>query len=190
MSNVEDILKPEKLDIAKTIKGKTRAEDYVHVYLDHDSVYKLFKLNAEMEQIASIPEDRRENFQARYDELESETEKLVEAINESKLTVHLRGLLESEIDAILTRTKREDIEDEADRLQAESVEFNTQAVHESITKLVWADGTEEVPDLERWKEIRDQVDKEWPAIRKLMESLSFAQNYFEEAVDAGFLQRR
>lgn len=186
MSNIEDILQPQKLDITRTIKGKTRAEDYVYVYRDQAAIYELFKANTEMEQIAQNTE-RSEEVQARYDELEEKVEALVSEVEASRVAVHLRGLYEYEIKKILDATKQPDIEDATERAEQEAYAFNNEMFKKALVKLVYADESEET-DVDPVT-FREEIDREWSHIIGLMEALNFAQSYFDEAVDAGFLQR-
>lgn len=172
---MQDNLKPGKLDIVALAQNKIRAEETIDVFTNEQAMRELAKVNTELTAIAA---SNRQDI-PRYTELEAQAAKLTEELNSTKLTLHLQGLTQPEVEEVDAAA------------EAAGTPPDVHLVFRGLQKIVDAQGNETTEiTLEDMEPLRTLLNSEWFDVISLMHELTFTQAYFTQAVDAGFLQRR
>jgi hypothetical protein len=177
---VKEAQSPTKFKLENVIKGVGYPEETVDVYLDVDSAYKLSKINDQLGSVIDVEESEK---------LEALVPELVEKINGSKLTFHMRGIDQKQVEAIEEKAKRDNDGEETDEWL---IDYMCALVAANIIKVEYADGSieEAAMTLEEAKELRGSLPMEaWDRISTTMQKLTLATGYFRGLTDAGFLQK-
>jgi len=191
VEKVEEILAPEKFNLVDAIKGKSYPEDYVRVFMDEDAAYRLNKVNKELEVLANLKRDKSEDEQLVFEALEAEAESLRERLVATSLKFTLRGRERAVYDKIAEEARAAHPGEDEDEARAHAE--NVGCIAASLVSVENGQGL--VDDHEFTAEEIDEISKamplgEWYRLLDLMMSLTFANSYFDAAVDAGFLSRR
>src|SRR5690606_11758730 len=188
VEKVEEILAPEKFNLVDAIKGKSYPEDYVRVFMDEDAAYRLNKVNKELEVLANLKRDKSEDEQLVFEALEAEAESLRERLVATSLKFTLRGRERAVYDKIAEEARAAHPGEDEDEARAHAE--NVGCIAASLVSVENGQGL--VDDHEFTAEEIDEISKamplgEWYRLLDLMMSLTFANSYFDAAVDAGFL---
>lgn len=191
VEKVEEILAPEKFNLVDAIKGKSYPEDYIRVFMDEDAAYRLNKVNKELEVLANLKRDKSEDEQLVFEALEAEAESLRERLVATSLKFTLRGRERAVYDKIAEEARAAHPGEDEDEARAHAE--NVGCIAASLVSVENGQGL--VDDHEFTAEEIDEISKamplgEWYRLLDLMMSLTFANSYFDAAVDAGFLSRR
>lgn len=191
VEKVEEILAPEKFNLVDAIKGKSYPEDYIRVFMDEDAAYRLNKVNKELEVLANLKRDKSEDEQLVFEALEAEAESLRERLVSTSLKFTLRGRERAVYDKIAEEARAAHPGEDEDEARAHAE--NVGCIAASLVSVENGQGL--VDDHEFTAEEIDEISKamplgEWYRLLDLMMSLTFANSYFDAAVDAGFLSRR
>lgn len=172
---VEEVLTEEKFDFVAAAKGRGYPAQEVTVYLDDGAIVDLVHNNSRMQALANTGQTKA------YEALEKEAEKILERVEASKYTLHLRGVSPKRWEEIYENDKTNDVE----KLYL--------MVAESIEKVVNAEGAVDDKKFtsKKVEALRENLPVgEWGKIVSEVQGLAFTQGYFQEAVDAGFLPPR
>jgi hypothetical protein len=190
-SNIVDIAeaaqKKGKFNLADAIKNRAYPEKSVDIYLDSNSAFKLDEVNKELQYLIDTGNIKE------HDKLRVEADKLVEEIKKSKLTFHMRGVGQSEVERIT---------EEADRLYPKTEEnfenpdwikfYLASLIASNIVKVTDAEGQEDDTKytVENILEIRGIIPIDsWEVLIDTMQKLTLAGAYFDAITDAGFLPK-
>ncbi len=177
---VKEAQSPSKFKLENVIKGVGYPEDSVEIYLDVDSAYRLSKIDEQLGSVIESDESER---------LEALVPELVKKINDSKITFHMRGIDQKQIEAIEAKAKLNKNPDEEDDWL---IDYMCGLVAANVVRVEYADGTVEegVMSLEDAKELRGSLPAEaWGKLSEAMQRLTLATGYFKGLTDAGFLQK-
>lgn len=172
-------------NLAERLKGRGFPTEEVNVYLNEDAGYQLVRL---MSQPAPTDEAALEAF----NEL---VQGVVDEVQESRLTLSLRGISTGHIKQI-GKNLRKSLKAEDPDYDFTSEEFeNLQFFHYAAAHIVrvtdYSDDFEErlftAEDVETLNNVLPRG--EWDKILSAVARLSFSSNYFEQATDAGFLPK-
>lgn len=170
---VEDALSPKTFDIVEAVQGKAYPTEDVTVFFDEVAIRDLRKANKELTEIARRGESD--------EELEDKVHALADKVQESANTFTFRGVSQKVID-------------EATEKHGDSGhDFNIFIMQQSLVKVTNTAGA--VDDREFTFEDMKTIyyglpQGEYERLQETIMGLSFAATIFDEAVDAGFLQRR
>lgn len=183
---VKEAQSPKVFNLVDAIKNRAYPTKDVTIYLDDDSAMRLVEINEQMNRTKE-PED--------LEELQKEAEKLAEAVMDSALTFHLRGVGQDAIDAI---TKSLDAKyaigkndvgtNNPDWLR----DYITTLVSMNIRSVTNADGAVDTTEFtfDRADELRKIIaPTEWAKLVGMMQKLTLAGGYFDQLTDSGFLQK-
>lgn len=165
--------------LADAIRGKANPSDSVEVYLDDESAYLLTKLNEEL--VLELDEQK-------VKELEAKAAELTKKILDSKVTFHMRGIDQAQVEAIENIVKKNHETPDDNWWK----EYLCALVAANITSVENANGDVDshVFTTEEVIEIRNTVSAEaWEKIVATMQKLTLATGYFKGLTDAGFLQK-
>lgn len=182
ISLVEKAQSKETFSLEKAIKGAGHPEDTVDIYLDVDSAYKLSKIS---EQLSLETDDKK------VKELEKTAEELKAKILESKLTFHMRGVDQNNVEKIENEAKakaeKEGLTDDTWLLY-----YMSGLVASNLVRVVNAAGEvdERVFTMDDIENLRGGISPDaWMALSETMQKLTLATSYFKELTDTGFLQK-
>lgn len=172
-----DAMNKGTFSVLEVAKGRGYPQDIVDVYLDHDAAFKIHRLEA---RIASEQDGEKVNA------LDDERRELVEKVKASRLTFHLRGISEDDIEAVQKQATEKFGPDESNDKGKWS---NGAFLAQHIVSVTNAEG--EV-DSHKWT--ADEVVELWKVLPTesfnklllLMQELTFAARYFDEAVSTDF----
>lgn len=170
-----------KFKLENVIKNVGYPEDFVDIYLDVESAYRLSKLNDEL--IVTI--DAKE-----IEKLEAEAEKLKENILSSKLTFHMRGIDQKQIELLEAQAQERNKDNDDD--DAWTLDYMCALIAANIVSVTDAAGNvdDSVFTLEDVKTWRETLPAEaWVTLSKTMQQLTLAVGYFKGLTDAGFLPK-
>lgn len=179
LSLVETAQAKGVFNLADAIKGKANPTDSVEVYLDYESAYALTKINEEI-----IREIDPENLKP----LEEQAAVLAQKIKDSKVTFHMTGIDQAQVEVIESKTREAVQGDEAEWWKT----YLCALIAANITSVENANGDidNHVFTTEEVIEIRNSIPAEsWEKIMSTMQKLTLATGYFKGLTDAGFLQR-
>lgn len=172
---VEEVLTEEKFDFVKAAKGRGYPTQELSVYLDDGAIVELVQHNSRMQSLADTGQTKA------YEALEKETQRLLDKVEESKYTIHLRGVAPKRWEEIYKDEKTNDVE----KIYL--------MVAESIEKVVSASGAVDDSKFtsKKVETLKDSLPVgEWGKLVSEVQGLAFTQSYFQEATDAGFLPPR
>lgn len=183
---VKEAQSPKVFNLVDAIKNRAYPTKDVTIYLDDDSAMRLVEINDQMNRTKE-PED--------LEELQKEADKLAEAVMDSALTFHLRGVGQDAIDAITESLdakydigKNDVGTNNPDWLR----DYITTLVSMNIRSVTNADGAVDTTEFtfERAEELRKIIaPTEWAKLVGMMQRLTLAGGYFDQLTDSGFLQK-
>ena len=171
----------ETFDALAAAQNQAYPEDTVNVYLNAAAARQAHLYESQIND-STDPEE--------MDRIEALRKVELQAVKDSALTFHLRGVAPGFVTALqdLARVKFPDKDGE--QFSAERSDwFLYSLVAEHITKVTNASGAEDdnTWDLERVKAFRGAVqDSEWKRLEEAVSGLTFASAYFDAAVTADF----
>lgn len=184
---VNEAQKRGKFNLADAIKGRAFPEKSVDVYLDANSAMELEAINEELKYLSGL-DDLTE-----YDKLEAIAQELAEKIKKSKLTFHMRGVGQAEVEAAVKAADElhPDVTEEQDN--PEWVKYYlSRLIAANIVKVTDADGNEDDTKftVEEMMELRGIIPIDsWAVLVETMQKLTLATSYFSAVTDAGFLPK-
>lgn len=185
IEKVEEILTPKKFNIVDAIKGRSYPEDSITLYFDEQAAYELYLVNEQMSSLAQ-DEDGAQSPEG-LEPLEEQAEALRQRIIESSYKFTLRGRDRIVYDNIVDDMEKNYQGDHRAR------EENIRCLAKSIVSVEDHEGNvddHEFTDDEVRALYETLPRPEWDRLIHLLWSLTFANSYFDKAVDAGFLSRR
>ena len=176
-----------KFSLADAIKGRAFPEKSVDVYLDAATALELEELNAELQYLADTG-----NLEA-HEELSKKAEQLRAKILESKLTFHMRGIGQAQVEEITETTNKLYPQTEEETSDPSWIRYYLSAlVASNIVRVTDAEGNEDTSAFtpEEIIELRGimPVDS-WEVLIETMQKLTLASSYFDAITDAGFLPK-
>lgn len=173
--------------LAERLKGRGFPTEEINVYLNEDAGYQLVRL---MDQEQPTDEVALEAFNALVQQVTDE-------VQESRLTLSLRGISTGHIKQIGKNLRREiEASDEAEGYDFNSVDFENRLFYRHVAPHIvritdYSDDYEErMFEEDDVRALHETLPRgEWDKIVGAVHRLSFASNYFEQATDAGFLPR-
>ncbi len=179
VSLVEKAQAKGNFNLADFIKGRGYPEDSVEVYFDVASAYEISKLNDKLVLIED-PEEAKP--------IEDAIRALEKNVIASRLTFHMRGIDQRQVEAIEAKEKLENSEQGDDWYLG----YLCALIAANIVSVENADGQieERVFSKEDVIELRGTFTGEaWEKIVSTMQKLTLASGYFKGLSDAGFLQK-
>lgn len=172
-------------NLADAIKGRSLPQKTVTIFLDEDSAMSLVDINNLMNQTTDTDA---------LAELESKAAVLKAKINESALTVAMRGVNQKTIEEVsdLCNDKHKVKDGEGPSSIDWMIDYIVTLVAKNIISITTGDGeVDEGPfDFDKINEIRGFIPTaEWNKLVETMQRLTLAGGYFEQLTDAGFLQK-
>jgi hypothetical protein len=157
----------------------------VTIFLDENSAMALVEINDLMNETTDAETLAK---------LEAEADELKAKINESALTVAMRGVNQKTIEEVsdMCNEKHKVKEGEGPSSLDWMVDYIVTLVARNIVSITTGDGeTDEGPfDFDKLNEIRGFIPTaEWNKLVETMQRLTLAGGYFEQLTDAGFLQK-
>jgi hypothetical protein len=184
---VNEAQKRGKFNLADAIKGRAFPEKSVDVYLDANAAMQLEEINNELNDLLKLGKN------AEYDKLELVAQELAKQIKDSKLTFHMRGVGQAEVEAAVKQADElyptnEDGEDNPDWVK----HYLCHLIAANIVKVTDSDGNEDTTKftVEEMLELRGAIPIDsWGVLVETMQKLTLATSYFSAATDAGFLPK-
>jgi hypothetical protein len=184
---VTEAQKRGKFSLADAIKGRAFPEKSVDVYLDANSAMQLEEINKELNDLIKLGKTEE------YDKLELVAQQLAQQIKDSKLTFHMRGVGQAEVEAAVKKAdelypSNDEGEDNPDWIKY----YLSHLIAANIVKVTDADGNEDATKFtpEEMIELRGIVPVDsWGVLVETMQKLTLATSYFSAATDAGFLPK-
>lgn len=183
LSLVETAQSKGKFNLVDAVKGRGFPEKSVDVYLDANSAFQLEQINEKLKSVTG----------AEYEELDAVAQELGARIKESKLTFHMRGIGQGEVElAVKSADKLHPSEDENGENPEWVKHYISYLVAKNIYKVTDADGNEDTNEftVDDMLELRGimPIDS-WAVLVETMQQLTLATSYFDAVTDAGFLQK-
>lgn len=180
---VEQAQSRGKFKLENVIKNVGYPEDTVDVYLDSDSAYRLSKLN---DQIISTADAEK------LKPIEAEAEELKEKIMKSRLTFHMRGIDQKQIELLEKEAQENYKGNKADDEDGWMVDYMCALVAANVVKVEDSDGNIDdsmfsAKDARVWRETFPA--EAWASLTVAMQRLTLAVGYFKGLTDAGFLPK-
>jgi hypothetical protein len=184
---VNEAQKRGKFNLADAIKGRAFPEKSVDVYLDANSAMQLEEVNKELNDLLKLGNNDE------YDKLELVAQDLAKQIKDSKLTFHMRGVGQAEVEAAVKKAdelypNNAEGEDDPDWVKY----YLSYLIAANIVKVTDADGNEDTNKftVEEMLELRGVIPIDsWGVLVETMQKLTLATSYFSAATDAGFLPK-
>jgi hypothetical protein len=182
---VEEAQSKKVFNLADAIKGRALPQKTVTIFLDEQSAMDLVEINDLMNGVTD-PE--------KMAELEAKAASLKSVINQSALTVVMRGVNQKTIEEVsdMCNSKHGIKDGEGPSSLDWMVDYIVTLVAKNILSVTTGDGnTDEGPfDFDKLDEIRGLMPAaEWNKLVETMQRLTLAGGYFEQLTDAGFLQK-
>jgi len=184
---VKEAQKQSTFNLAEVIKGRGYPTKDVTVYTDAESAFELIEIEDQMNQMTEASEE--------YKELEAKANELAELVQKSKLTFHMRGVGQGEVeritekaDQLYKKPKSEDEEYGSDWFKF----YVTSLVASNVVKVSDADGNvdESHYEYEDMLTVRNNLPGDsWGLLVSTMQKLTLATGYFKGLTDAGFLPK-
>lgn len=189
IEKVDEILKPEKFNLVDAIKGRSYPEDSIRVYLDEEAAYLLHQTENELSGLSKSQDQDAEGFRELLDDKQRQADEYRERLLATSLKFTLRGRDRVVYDRIQAQSEKDHPDDDRARALAE----NCGVMAASILSVENAEGAVDeheftAEEVESLYEIMPR--NEWLRLLELLYSLTFANSYFDQAVNAGFLSRR
>ena len=184
---VNEAQKRGKFNLADAIKGRAFPEKSVDVYLDANAAMQLEEINQELNDLLKLGNT------AEYDKLEAVAQELAEQIKKSKLTFHMRGVGQAEVEAAVKKADELYPDADEDQDNPDWVKYYLSSlIAANIVKVTDADGNEDTTKFtpEEMIELRGVIPIDsWAVLVETMQKLTLATSYFSAATDAGFLPK-
>ena len=184
---VNEAQKRGKFNLADAIKGRAFPEKSVDVYLDANSAMELEAINEELNYLSGL-DDLTE-----YNKLEAIAQELAEKIKKSKLTFHMRGVGQAEVEAAVKAADELHPDSNEEQDNPEWVKYYlSRLIAANIVKVTDADGNEDDSKftVEEMMELRGVIPIDsWAVLVDTMQKLTLATSYFSAVTDAGFLPK-
>lgn len=168
-------------DALAAAKNQAYPEDTVNVYLDAASARQAHIYETQINNETDPDEVER---------LEVLRKDALQAVKDSALTFHLRGVAPGFVTALQDLARTTFPDKDGEQFSAERSEwFLYSLVAEHITQVTNSEGAVDPNtwDLDRVKEFRGAVqDSEWKRLEEAVSGLTFASAYFDAAVTADF----
>lgn len=172
-------------NLADAIKGRSLPQKTVTLYLDEQSAMELYELNNSMNALLDAEEIAA---------MEAKAAVLKKNIDDSALTVVMRGVNQKEIEGVIEfcNSKHKVKDGQGSENVDWMVDYIMTLIAKNIVSITTAQGeTDEGPfDYEKTDEIRGYIPaNEWGKLVETMQKLTLAGGYFDQLTDAGFLQK-
>jgi len=179
---VDEAQSKDKFSLQAVIKGAGNPTDTVDIFLDNDALYKLSELNELLIEEVDPEEIKR---------IEDEAEQLRQRLFDSRVTFHMQGVDQKQIELIEKESKEKA---EKDGLLGDEwlSYYMSGLVAANIVKVENKDGESEQKQytMEEVEELRGAISAEsWHLLHTTMQKLTLATGYFKGLTDAGFLQK-
>lgn len=181
---VEEAQKKGKFNLIDAVKGRGYPEATVDIFIDASSAMDLEELLDEINQLD--PEDEQ------YPVLTEKADKLAETILNSKLTFHMRGVGQGDVEKITQEANK--LYPDADKEEnPEWIKYYLSAlIAKNIYKVTDVDGNEDTSEFtaDDIIELRSVLPIDsWEKLIDTMQKLTLATSYFDKVTDAGFLPK-
>lgn len=172
-------------NLADAIKGRALPQKTITIFLDEHAAMELVEINDLMNETTE-PE--------KMAALEAQSEELKKRINDSALTIAMRGVNQKTIEEVsdMCNDKHNVKDGEGPSSLDWMVDYIVTLVAKNIVSITTGDGeVDEGPfDFDKLNEIRGFIPTaEWNKLVETMQRLTLAGGYFEQLTDAGFLQK-
>jgi hypothetical protein len=177
---VEQAQSKGKFKLENVIKNVGYPEDSVDVYLDSESAYNLAKLNEEL--ISTVDPKVLAVLEPQVQELKTK-------ILKSKLTFHMRGIDQKQIELLEKQAQESNKEKDED---AWMFDYMCSLVAANVLKVEDSEGNVDdsvfsLTDAKTWRETFPA--EAWASLAATMQKLTLAVGYFKGLTDAGFLPK-
>ncbi len=184
---VNEAQKRGKFNLADAIKGRAFPEKSVDVYLDANSAMELEAVNQELQYLSGLDDPTE------YNKLDEVAQELAERIKKSKLTFHMRGVGQAEVEAAVKAADELYPDLAEDQENPEWVKYYlSRLIAANIVKVTDAEGNEDTSkfSVEEMIELRGVIPIDsWAVLVDTMQKLTLATSYFSAVTDAGFLPK-
>lgn len=184
---VAEAQKRGKFSLADAIKGRAFPEKSVDVYLDANAAMQLEEINKELNDLIKLGNTEE------YDKLELVAQGLAQQIKDSKLTFHMRGVGQAEVEAAVKKADELYPDADEDQENPDWVKYYlSHLIAANIVKVTDAEGNEDTTKFtpEEMIELRGVIPIDsWSVLIETMQKLTLATSYFSAATDAGFLPK-
>jgi hypothetical protein len=184
---VNEAQKRGKFNLADAIKGRAFPEKSVDVYLDANSAMELEAVNQELQYLSGLDDPTE------YNKLDEVAQELAERIKKSKLTFHMRGVGQAEVEAAVKAADELHPDANEEQDNPEWVKYYlSRLIAANIVKVTDADGNEDDSKftVEEMMELRGVIPIDsWAVLVETMQKLTLATSYFSAVTDAGFLPK-
>ncbi len=182
---VEQAQSKKVFNLADAIKGRALPQKTITIFLDEHAAMELVEINDLMNQTTDADEMAN---------LESQAAELKKLINDSALTIAMRGVNQKTIEEVsdMCNDKHKVKDGEGPSSLDWMVDYIVTLVAKNIVSITTGDGeVDEGPfDFDKLNEIRGFIPTaEWNKLVETMQRLTLAGGYFEQLTDAGFLQK-
>lgn len=182
---VEEAQSKKVFNLADAIKGRALPQKTITIFLDENAAMELVEINDLMNQTTDADEMTK---------LEAQAEELKKRINDSALTIAMRGVNQKTIEEVsdMCNDKHKVKEGEGPSSLDWMIDYIVTLVAKNIVSITTGDGeVDEGPfDFDKLNEIRGFIPTaEWNKLVETMQRLTLAGGYFEQLTDAGFLQK-
>jgi len=181
---VKEAQKPSTFNLAEVIKGRGYPSKDVTVYTDAEAAFELVEIEDQMNELTEVDE-----------ELQAKADELAERVQKSKLTFHMRGVGQGEVERISDKAdqlyKKPDLKEE-DYSSDWFKYYITSLVASNIVRVTDADGNvdESHFEYEDMLTVRNNLPGDsWGLLVTTMQKLTLASGYFKGLTDAGFLPK-
>jgi hypothetical protein len=184
---VNEAQKRGKFNLADAIKGRAFPEKSVDVYLDANSAMELEAVNEELKYLSGLSDITE------YNKLDAIAQELAEKIKKSKLTFHMRGVGQAEVEAAVKAANElyPDTNEEQDNPDWVKY-YLSRLIAANIVKVTDAEGNQDDSKFttEEMIELRGVIPIDsWGVLVETMQKLTLATSYFSAVTDAGFLPK-
>jgi hypothetical protein len=182
---VEEAQSKKVFNLADAIKGRALPQKTITIFLDENAAMELVEVNELMNQTTDADEMAK---------LEAQAAELKKLINDSALTIAMRGVNQKTIEEVsdLCNSKHNVKEGEGPSSLDWMIDYIVTLVAKNILSITTGDGeVDHGPfDFDKLNEIRGFIPTaEWNKLVETMQRLTLAGGYFEQLTDAGFLQK-
>jgi len=184
---VKDAQKQSTFNLAEVIKGRGYPTKDVTVYTDAEAAFELIEIEDQMNEMTEAGEE--------YKKLESRANELATRVQKSKLTFHMRGIGQGEVERITEKADQLYKKPKSDDEEYGSDWFKfyvTSLVASNVVRVTDADGNvdESHYEYEDMLTVRNNLPGDsWGLLVSTMQKLTLATGYFKGLTDAGFLPK-
>ena len=184
---VNEAQKRGKFSLADAIKGRAFPEKSVDVYLDANSAMELEAVNEELQRLSGLSDITE------YNKLDAIAQELAEKIKQSRLTFHMRGVGQAEVESAIKKADEAYPDAEEDEGNPDWIKYYlSYLIAANIVRVTDADGNEDTTKftVDDMLELRGIIPVDsWAVLVETMQKLTLATSYFSAATDAGFLPK-